>query len=216
MTRLAVALLAVAACGEPRAGSKLPGAPASAVPVYMKGALFVGADSTLRFVACGTTVERALTTAPDARLAEAVTAVNGALRDSLFVEVMADTARDEMVAREALFATSLSDGARCDRPREPFAWVAVGVEPFWRVTYDSAQLVLERAEPPREVVFDAQDPVVRGTLTTIIGTRTLGKVHELKLGLLRESCRDGMSDAWYPYRAEVRAGDVALAGCARR
>jgi len=41
-------------------------------------------------------------------------------------------------------------------------------------------------------------------------------VRELKLGLLRDACRDGMSDAWYPYRAEVRFGGTALRGCARR
>jgi len=41
-------------------------------------------------------------------------------------------------------------------------------------------------------------------------------VRDLQFGLLRTACRDGMSDAWYPYRAEVRFGKMALHGCARR
>ncbi|MHB8837881.1 MAG: COG3650 family protein [Gemmatimonadaceae bacterium] len=217
---MAALLLAVTACGGDRSPSRASAsanAPdtASAV-VYRRGTLLVDADSTMRLAVCGTTTERALTAAPGTRLIEAVTAVNGGFRDSLFVELMADTSRDVLVARETLFAASLAEGSRCDQPRAPFDWVATGVEPFWRVTYDGTQLVLERPEPPRELVFDAQPPEVRGTLTTIHGTRALGTVHELKLGILREGCRNGMSDAWYPYRAEVRAGDVALAGCARR
>jgi uncharacterized membrane protein len=165
---------------------------------------------------CGTVTERAVMAPPASQLLLAVTAVNGAVRDSLFVEFTADTTGGAITARETLFATSLSEGTRCDRPREPFEVVAVGNEPFWRVTFDGTQLVLERPEPPRELVFDAEPADTRGTLTTILGRRTLGKVHELKLGLLRESCSDGMSDAWYPYRAEVRVGDLALHGCARR
>ncbi|MBW7932773.1 MAG: hypothetical protein H3C62_04005 [Gemmatimonadaceae bacterium] len=210
---LAVALVVVA-CGTQ--ASDRPAPPAPPPLAYQRGALFVDADSALRFAACGTTAEVMVTDAPDARLREAVQAVNGALRDSLFIEFLADTTQGRVVVRDALFATSLVEGSRCDQPRPPFLWVAVGVEPFWRVTYDGSQMVIERPEPPRELVFDAKPAEVRGTLTTISGTRALGKVHDLKLGLLRETCRDGMSSAWYPYRAEVRVGDEALAGCARR
>ncbi|HEY3287385.1 MAG TPA: hypothetical protein VGJ96_09755 [Gemmatimonadaceae bacterium] len=220
MTRLATLLLVVVACRGPSTDAR----PSSADSVrasatraaYARGTLLVSADSTMRFAACGTTVERPVADTPASRLREAVNAVNGSLRDSLFVEFLADTLDERVVVRETLFATSLAEGPHCDRPREPFEWVAHGVEPFWRVTFDGTQLVLERPEPPRELVFDAQPADVRGALTTVAGTRSLGKVHSLKVGLLRESCRDGMSDAWFPFRAEVRVGDVALAGCARR
>jgi uncharacterized membrane protein len=182
----------------------------------LRGTLLVRSDSTFVFIACGTVTERALTAPPSAKLHAAVSAVNGALRDSVWVEFVADTAPGAITARETLFATSLFEGSRCDRPVLPFDIVASGNEPFWRVTFDGTQLVLERPEPPREIVFDVDTSASRGALTTIIGRRALGKVHELKLGLLREDCRDGMSDAWYPYRAEVRMGDLALHGCARR
>jgi len=208
--------ISLAACGGPAATPSPPAQVEAAAPARLRGTLLAGADSTLLFVACGTVTERVVLAPPRSQLLVAVSAVNGAVRDSLFVEFSADTIGDVITARETLFATSLSEGTRCDRPREPFEVVAMGNEPFWRVTFDGTQLVLERPEPPRELVFDAAPADSRGALTTIIGRRTLGKVHELKLGLLRESCSDGMNDAWYPYRAEVRVGDLALHGCARR
>jgi uncharacterized membrane protein len=210
-----VAVGVMSACGE-----RAPAPQATPVEVrplaYQRGALFVRDDTTMTFVACGTLPERAITNSPRSQLAEALAAVNGAVRDSAFVEFLADTSRGALHVREVLFATSLAEGGRCDRPRLPFEWVALGVEPFWRVTFDGTQLVLERPDPPREIVFDLASSDTRGALTTIVGTRTIDKVRELKLGILREPCRDGMSDAWYPFRAEVRVGDRAYAGCARR
>lgn len=218
MIRAAAAslVLALTACGGPSATPSPPAQTDAETPARLRGTLLAGADSALIFVACGTVTERAVMAPPSSQLLLAVTAVNGAVRDSLFVEFTADTTGGAITARETLFATTLTEGTRCDRPREPFEVVAMGNEPFWRVTFDGTQLVLERPEPPREMVFDARPADTRGTLTTIIGRRALGKVHELKLGLLRESCSDGMSDAWYPFRAEVRLGDLALHGCARR
>jgi uncharacterized membrane protein len=220
-TRIAHAALgacaAVAALGACRERAPAP-PPAAVEPalVYQRGALFVRDDTTLTFVACGTVAERRVTLSPRSQLRDALAAVNGAVRDSAFVEFHADTTRGALHVRETLFATTLAESGRCDQPRAPFEWVAVGVEPFWRVTFDGAQLVLERPDPPRELVFEAATSDTRGALTTIVGTRTLDKVKELKLGILHEPCRDGMSDAWYPFRAEVRVGDRAYAGCARR
>ncbi|MHB0961753.1 MAG: COG3650 family protein [Gemmatimonadaceae bacterium] len=218
MIRAAAAslVLVAVACGRPAATPSPPAQAAAPAPARLRGTLLAGADSTLLFVACGTTTERPVVAPPSSQLLLAVAAVNGGVRDSLFAEFTADTTGGVIRAVETLFATSLAEGTRCDRPREPFDVVAIGNEPFWRVTFDGTQLVLERPEPPREMVFDTDPAETRGTLTTIIGRRALGKVHELKLGLLRESCSDGMSDAWYPYRAEVRVGDLALHGCARR
>jgi uncharacterized membrane protein len=214
-------LVAVAACGGRPSQPAPPAQDATADGAVaprprLRGTLLVRGDSTLVFIACGTVTERALTAPPSAQLDAAVTAVNGELRDSVWVEFVADTARGAITARETLFAASLREGSRCDEPVPSFEIVASGNEPFWRVTFDGTQLVLERPEPPREIVFDVDTSASRGALTTIIGRRALGKVHELKLGLLHEDCRDGMSDAWYPYRAEVHMGDLALHGCARR
>jgi len=218
--RLAL-LVAVAACGD-RPDRPVPPAQAAAsaddtsAPPRLRGTLLVRGDSDMVFVACGTVTERPLVALPASQLPAAVVAVNGTLRDSLWVEFAADTAHGVLTAVEAMFAAPLREGSRCDQPVAPFDIIATGNEPFWRVTFDGSQLVLERPEPPRELVFDADTAAARGALTTIIGRRALGKVHELKLGLLREICRDGMSDAWYPYRAEVRVGNLALHGCARR
>ena len=217
MTRAALLAFAVCslACGE--RSSPVPAAqPPARGPVRLRGTMLVRNDSALVFVACGTTAERPVRATPASQLIDAITSVNGAVRDSLWVEFTADTTPSSITAREALFAAALSEGSRCDQPRGAFDVEALGNEPFWHVTLDSAQLVLERPEPPRELVFDVATAEARGTLTTIVAHRALGKVHDLTLGLLREPCRDGMSDAWYPYRAEVRVGDVALHGCARR
>ncbi len=212
-------LLAVAACGGRPSRPAPPAqdaASASVVRPHLRGTLLVRGDSDLAFVACGTTAERPLAAPAASRLRSAITAVNGAVRDSLWVEFTADTTRPTIAVDETLFAAQLGETSRCDRPAPSFDVIATGNEPFWRVTFDGTQLVLERPDPPRELVFDIDSSSVRGTLTLLIGRRALGKVHELKLGLLREDCRDGMSDAWYPYRAEVRVADLALHGCARR
>jgi uncharacterized membrane protein len=212
----AVLTVALAACGGRSPAPSPPAQGEAAAPVALRGTLLVRGDSSLAFVACGTTLERTLTAPAASQLTEAVAAVNGGVRDSLFAEFTADTAGGVIVARETRFAAPLAAESHCDHARGPFDWEALGTEPFWRVTLDSAQLVLERPEPPRELVFDASPSETRGALTTIIARRTLGALHELKLGLLREPCHDGVSNAWYPYRAEVRVGDTALHGCARR
>ncbi len=211
-------LALAAACGG-RPSTVVPAAPgvpaAPAGPARLGGTLVVR-DSVRVFIACGTTAERPLAAAPTSQLRDALVAVVGGDRDSMYVELMADTTGGTLMARETLFAASLAERSRCDRPRPRFDVEAVGNEPFWRVSLDSTLLVLERPEPPLELVFTASSSETRGALTTIIAHRVLGKVHELKLGILREPCRDGMSDAWYPYRAEVRFGALALHGCARR
>lgn len=181
-----------------------------------RGTLFVRPDSTLMFIACGTTTEWEVTALPESELMAAVVAVNQSVRDSIWVEFTADSSNAALTVRETLFATSLAEGSRCDRPAHRFAWEALGAEPFWRLTIDSTLLVLERPEPPLESVFNALPPDTRGALTTIRATRSLGKVQDVTVGLLHEACRDNMSDAWYPYRAEVRMGNEALHGCARR
>ena len=199
-------------------GPGVPGGPAAQAvtgPARLGGTLLVR-DTSLLFVACGTSAERPLAAPPSSQVRTALVAVVGGERDSMFVELVVDTAGGALTARETLFATSLADGSRCDRPRARFDVEALGTEPFWRITIDSTLLVLERPQPPLELAFDAAPAETRGALTTIMAHRVLGTVHDLKLGLLREPCRDGMSDSWFPYRAEVRFGDLALHGCARR
>ena len=215
--KYAVALLLVvtAACGKKPALPVPAGTAVVPGPVRMRGTL-LARGSTLVLVACGTVVERAVTTLPAAQLREALASVAGASGDSMYVEFIADTTGERLVARETLFASSLAEGSGCDRSRYPYDFEALGTEPFWHVTLDSAQLVLERPERPLELAFVADPPVTRGTLTTITAHRSEGRVRELKLSLLRDACRDGMSDSWYPYRAEMRFGDAAMHGCARR
>lgn len=213
----AVALLLVvaAACGKKPAPPVPAGAGGVSGPVRMRGTL-LARDSSLLLVACGTAVERAVMTLPAAQLRDALVSVAGADGDSMYVEFIADTTGERLVVRETLFASSLAEGSGCDRPRYPYDFEALGTEPFWHVTLDSAQLVLERPERPLELAFVADAPVTRGALTTITAHRNEGTVRDLKLSLLREACRDGMSDSWYPLRAEVRLGAVAMRGCARR
>ncbi len=211
----ALALMVAAACaGKPATPVPVDSAQASG-PVRMRGTL-LARDSSLLLVACGTTVERPLRALPTSRLADALMLVTAGRRDSMFVEFIADTVGGTLVAREALFASALSEGSGCDRPQRVFDVEALGTEPFWHVTLDGTELVLERPEGPLEMVFVADTPVTRGALTTITAHRYEGRVRDLTFGLLRTDCRDGMSDSWYPWRAEVRFGATALHGCARR
>jgi uncharacterized membrane protein len=185
-------------------------------PLVLRGTLLVRDSTTLIFIACGTTAERPLEPTPGSQVMEALVAVNGSVRDSIFLAFEADTSKGRLRARSARYATDFVEGGRCDRPRLVGDWEASGTEPFWRVTVDGTLLVLERAEAPLEIAFVADTPVVRGELTTYRAHRADGRVRELQFGVLREACRDGASAAWYPYRAEVRFGSTALHGCARR
>ena len=212
--------LGLAACGG--SSSPVPKSAANDTPpalrsiARLRGTVIVHPDSTLTFAACGTTTERPVVAPPSSQLTLAITAVNGALRDSIFADFTADTSAQRVQVRDTHFASMFGEGSPCDRPSMRFDWEALGNEPFWHVTIDGTQVVLERPEPPRELVFDAEPTMRSGNLTTIIAHRTLGKVHDLKLDILREPCRDGMSDNWYPFRAELRVGDLALHGCARQ
>lgn len=210
-----VASLTFAACGGAPKTPRADTAQATG-PVVLRGTLLVRDSVTLVFIACGTTAERPVDLRRFSQVIEALVAVNGAVRDSMYLELEADTAGGRVRAREVRFATSFAEGSRCDRPRPYFSIEAMGNEPFWRVTLDGTQLVLERPDAPLELAFVADTPVVRGGLTTILAHRDEGRARDLQLGLLRTACRDGMSDAWYPYRAEVRFGALALHGCARR
>ncbi len=212
---LMAAISAIAACG----GSASPPPPdtaRAASPVVLAGTLLARDSVTLVFVACGTTAERPLEVRRGSQVVEALVSLTGAVRDSIWLEMEVDTLGGRLRAREARFAASFTEGSRCDRPRPRFAFEAFGHEPFWHATVDGSLLVLERPEAPLEIAFVADTPVVRGALTTILARRTEGRARELQLGLFRDACRDGMSDAWYPYRAEVRFGRDALHGCARR
>ena len=100
-------VLALVACGGPSATPSPPVQAEAAAPARLRGTMLAGADSTLVFVACGTVTERAVAAPPSSQLLQAVAAVNGAVRDSLFVEFTADTTGGAITARETLFATSL-------------------------------------------------------------------------------------------------------------
>lgn len=209
----AAVMLAMACSPDQRA---MPGNSVAAPSAVLVRGTLLARKSSMVLVACGTTTERALSALPASRLAEALDAVTGGANDSMYVEAMADTAGGRVLVQETKFGTSLAEGARCDSPRRLLDVDALGTEPFWHVSVDGSQLVLERPEGPLELAFVADTPVTQGALTTITAHRDEGRVRDLSLGLLRSSCRDGMSDSWYPYRAEVRFGTTALHGCARR
>lgn len=214
-----VTLAVLAACGG--STDKAPADTARAPrPVALRGTLLARDSISLVFIACGTTDERPLELRPFSRVMEAMVTVNGSVRDSIFLEVDADTTDGHLRAREARFAARFTERqaewSYCDRPRPTFALEATGTEPYWHVTLDSTLLVLERAEAPLELAFVADTPVVRGERATIVAHRDAGREHTLQLDLRRTACRDTMSGAWYPFRADVQFGETMLRGCARR
>lgn len=221
---LAVTLAALLACGRgepPRAATAEP------VPgAFLRGTLLARDSATLVFVACGTTRERTVVEGRFSALRAALTAVAGGVRDSAYVEVEADTADGRVTVRDTRFATSYAEGTRCDRPGSMHEWEAWGNEPFWHITVDGRDLMLERSEAPLETSFVVDSTSVNAGLTTMHASRDVpnarpewrGPLPERAIifSALRADCRDGMSDAWYPYRVEIRYGKTALHGCARR
>jgi len=214
-----VTLAMLAACGG--SADKPPAVSVQGSrPAALRGTLLAPDSTTLVFVACGTTDERPLELRPYSRVMEALVTLNGSVRDSIFLEVDADTTGGRIRAREARFAARFTerpaDWSYCDRPRPAFAVEAVGTDPFWRVTLDSTLLVLERADAPLEVAFVADTPVVRGDVATVMAHGEGGREQTLQLDLRRTACRDTMSGSWYPLRADVQVGKSVLHGCARR
>lgn len=82
----------------------------------------------------------------------------------------------------------------------------LGTEPFWAITVDDTDVLLERPDAaPRHFTPSGFH---------VIGNRAELRSTTLSIVLTPGPCSDGMSDRQYPLTAEVRLDTDVLKGCA--
>lgn len=122
-----------------------------------------------------------------------------------------------------LSACSSMDAKRSPRPHAqseqtnmPFIWRAHGTEPFWGFTVDQNQVRFESlGDVPSFFPYSGFDN--EGGLRLFKASAVTGATTStIAIRLTRQGCSDGMSDIFYPWRAEVEIDGKRLQGCARR
>lgn len=96
-------------------------------------------------------------------------------------------------------------------PAAPFRqdFALLGTEPFWRLDVKGQTLVLTRPDSPPLTATGAVLAASSGKAVWTAESATPPVVASLSA----ETCSDGMSDRVYPYKAEVKVGDLVLTGC---
>ena len=86
-------------------------------------------------------------------------------------------------------------------------YVALGTEPFWRLTINSAEIVFTEANAPGvQIAQPAPRPIV-GFAGEIYQTP------RINVNIVHAQCSDGMSDRTYPDKVQVRVDGRAFEGC---
>ena len=86
-------------------------------------------------------------------------------------------------------------------------YVALGTEPFWRLTINSSEIVFTEANAPgRQIAQPAPRPII-GVAGEIYQTP------RINVNIVHAPCSDGMSDRTYPDKVQVRVDGRAFEGC---
>lgn len=86
-------------------------------------------------------------------------------------------------------------------------YVALGTEPFWRLTLNSAEIVFTEANAPGVQIAQPTPRPIIGIAGEIYQTP---RIH---LNIVHAPCSDGMSDRTYPDKVQVRVDGRAFEGC---
>jgi len=96
-----------------------------------------------------------------------------------------------------------------------FEYSCRGTEPsFWLIEIYKDSIVYLRAGLPK-ILYPYQKARIQGDSTCFTTkTRLYGKESKLSIIVLPDSCRDGRSDAVYPFTAIIERDGETLHGCA--
>jgi uncharacterized membrane protein len=86
-------------------------------------------------------------------------------------------------------------------------YVALGTEPFWRLTMNSAEIVFTEANAPGVQVAQPTPQPIIGVAGEIYRTP------RINLNIVHGSCSDGMSDRVYPDKVQLSVDGRAFQGC---
>ena len=86
-------------------------------------------------------------------------------------------------------------------------YVALGTEPFWRLTINQQEMVFTEANAPGVQIMQPTARVIIGFAGEIYETPRIGA------NIVHARCSDGMSDRVYPDKVQVRVDDRRFEGC---
>lgn len=86
-------------------------------------------------------------------------------------------------------------------------YVALGTEPFWRLTINQHEMVFTEANAPGVQIMQPTPKVIIGFAGEIYQTPRVG------VNIVHTRCSDGMSDRVYPDKVQVRVDGRAFEGC---
>ena len=86
-------------------------------------------------------------------------------------------------------------------------YVAMGTEPFWRLTMNSAEIVFTEANAPGVQVAQPTPRPIIAVAGEVYQTPRIG------LNIVHSPCSDGMSDRTYPDKVQVRVDNRSFEGC---
>ncbi|WP_294173560.1 hypothetical protein [uncultured Sphingomonas sp.] len=86
-------------------------------------------------------------------------------------------------------------------------YVALGTEPFWRLTMNSAEIVFTEANVPGVQIAQPTPPPIIGVAGEIYRTP------RISLNVVHGSCSDGMSGRVYPDKVQLSVDGRAFQGC---
>nr|WP_294168639.1 hypothetical protein [uncultured Sphingomonas sp.] len=86
-------------------------------------------------------------------------------------------------------------------------YVALGTEPFWRLTMNSAEIVFTEANAPGVQIAQPTPPPVVGTAGETYRTP------RINLNIVQGACSDGMSSRSYPDKVQVTVDGRTFQGC---
>lgn len=86
-------------------------------------------------------------------------------------------------------------------------YVALGTEPFWRLTINQQEMVFTEANAPGVQIAQPTPRVIIGVAGEIYETSRIG------VNIVHARCSDGMSDRVYTDKVQVRIDERRFEGC---
>ena len=107
----------------------------------------------------------------------------------------------------ALLAGCISAPPLPPPPPAGGVYVALGTEPFWRLTINQQEMVFTEANAPGVQIAQPTPRVIIGVAGEIYETPRIG------VNIVHARCSDGMSDRVYPDKVQVRVDNRRFDGC---
>lgn len=200
--RSVLTLLAVLGCAAPDP----PVASGSLEVQAATAGHLVLSEGRLAFLPCGEGPDTlAVTDTPDSQITRAVAQLGGGDRP---VPALLRLAGDTVLE----LRHAAPEGAGCAGLPGPGDLNARGNEPFWHLRVEGDSATMSTPDLPAGIVYRTGSWSRSGRSRWLF--RAGARPDSVRLDLVEERCIDGMSGAWFPYRATVWWQDRDLQGCA--